>query len=53
MAFCGDVQVDVFSSLKGLGVDQLRNKLDSWFAPALVPQDILDELDDQELEQED
>lgn len=34
--FGGDVSVDVFSSLKGLGVDQLRNKLDTWFAPALV-----------------
>ncbi|MCG7496750.1 ribosome biogenesis GTP-binding protein YihA/YsxC [Vibrio sp. Of7-15] len=33
-SFGGDVQVDVFSSLKGMGVDQLRRKLDSWFAPA-------------------
>lgn len=32
--FGGDVSVDVFSSLKGLGVDQLRAKLDTWFAPA-------------------
>ncbi|MDN3614696.1 ribosome biogenesis GTP-binding protein YihA/YsxC [Vibrio gallaecicus] len=35
-SFGGDVNVDVFSSLKGLGVDQLRSKLDSWFAPAFV-----------------
>ncbi|MDF4979394.1 ribosome biogenesis GTP-binding protein YihA/YsxC [Vibrio parahaemolyticus] len=34
--FGGDVSVDVFSSLKGLGVDQLRAKLDTWFAPALA-----------------
>ncbi len=34
--FGGDVQVDVFSSLKGLGVDVLRRKLDGWFAPALT-----------------
>ncbi|AVX00301.1 predicted GTPase [Vibrio vulnificus YJ016] len=34
--FGGDVQVDVYSSLKGLGVDQLRAKLDTWFAPALA-----------------
>jgi GTP-binding protein len=35
LAFCGDVSVDVFSSLKGIGVDQLRRKLDEWFAPAI------------------
>lgn len=34
--FGGDVSVDVFSSLKGLGVDQLCAKLDTWFAPALA-----------------
>lgn len=34
MAFGGDVSVDLFSSLKGIGVDQLRNKLDTWFEPA-------------------
>ncbi|EGQ9313091.1 TPA: YihA family ribosome biogenesis GTP-binding protein [Vibrio vulnificus] len=34
--FGGDVQVDVYSSLKGLGVDQLRATLDTWFAPALA-----------------
>ncbi|MGP8308066.1 ribosome biogenesis GTP-binding protein YihA/YsxC [Vibrio sp. YIC-376] len=35
-SFGGDVDVDVFSSLKGLGVDQLRAKLDTWFAPAFA-----------------
>ncbi|USD65211.1 ribosome biogenesis GTP-binding protein YihA/YsxC [Vibrio sp. SCSIO 43136] len=35
VGFGGEVEVDVFSSLKGIGVDQLRAKLDSWFAPAL------------------
>ncbi|MEI8632230.1 ribosome biogenesis GTP-binding protein YihA/YsxC [Vibrio sp. PP-XX7] len=34
-AFCGDVSVDAFSSLSGIGVDILRNTLDAWFAPAL------------------
>ncbi|NAW56677.1 YihA family ribosome biogenesis GTP-binding protein [Vibrio sp. V39_P1S14PM300] len=38
MAFGGDVKVDAFSSLKGIGVDILRNKLDEWFAPALALQ---------------
>lgn len=31
-AFMGDVQVEVFSSLKKLGVDKLRHKLDQWFS---------------------
>ncbi len=44
--FGGDVSVDVFSSLKGLGVDQLRAKLDTWFAPAL---EHLIEEDEQEI----
>ncbi|MCG3722326.1 ribosome biogenesis GTP-binding protein YihA/YsxC [Vibrio cincinnatiensis] len=35
MTFGGDVSVDVFSSLNGLGVDTLRQKLDHWFAPQL------------------
>lgn len=46
--FGGDVSVDVFSSLKGLGVDQLRAKLDTWFAPALahlIEEDDLEMLD--------
>lgn len=32
MAFMGDVQVEMFSSLKKMGVDKLRLKLDSWFS---------------------
>ncbi|MGC9421317.1 MULTISPECIES: ribosome biogenesis GTP-binding protein YihA/YsxC [Vibrio] len=35
LTFGGDVSVDVFSSLNGLGVDTLRQKLDTWFAPQL------------------
>ncbi|MDU0353366.1 ribosome biogenesis GTP-binding protein YihA/YsxC [Paraglaciecola aquimarina] len=31
MAFCGDVTVEVFSSLNGIGLDQLQGKLDEWF----------------------
>lgn len=31
LAFQGDVQVEMFSSLKKLGVDKLRQKLDFWF----------------------
>lgn len=30
----GDISVDVFSSLNGLGVDTLRNKLNFWFSAA-------------------
>lgn len=33
--FGGDVEVELFSSLKGIGVDKLRNKLDTWYRPAL------------------
>ncbi|MCL9782885.1 ribosome biogenesis GTP-binding protein YihA/YsxC [Vibrio sp. S4M6] len=45
LAFGGDVQVDAFSSLKGIGVDVLRNKLDQWFAPAFTEM-----LEDEDLE---
>lgn len=31
LAFCGDVTVHTFSSLKGLGLDNLRQVLDLWF----------------------
>ena len=37
--FGGEVNVDLFSSLSGIGVDILRNKLDQWFAPALITAD--------------
>lgn len=31
LAFCGDVTVEVFSSLNGIGLDALQTKLDEWF----------------------
>lgn len=31
LAFQGDVQVEMFSSLKKINVDKLKNKLDQWF----------------------
>ncbi|MBD8160804.1 ribosome biogenesis GTP-binding protein YihA/YsxC [Pantoea agglomerans] len=31
LEFVGDVQVELFSSLKKIGVDKVRQKLDSWF----------------------
>ncbi|EGQ9321089.1 YihA family ribosome biogenesis GTP-binding protein [Vibrio cholerae] len=34
--FGGDVAVDAFSSLSGIGVDTLRAKLDEWYAPMLA-----------------
>ncbi|MDC0611199.1 ribosome biogenesis GTP-binding protein YihA/YsxC [Vibrio sp.] len=46
IVFGGEVYVDAFSSQNGLGVDTLRSRLDSWFAPALVAQEIEDSLDD-------
>ncbi|MCA2014969.1 ribosome biogenesis GTP-binding protein YihA/YsxC [Vibrio tritonius] len=32
-SFGGDVKVDAFSSLSGIGVDILRARLDEWYAP--------------------
>ncbi len=32
LAFNGDIQVEAFSSLKKLGVDKLREKLDRWYS---------------------
>lgn len=32
IAFNGDVQVEAFSSLKRIGVEQLENKLNEWFS---------------------
>ncbi|WP_247595558.1 ribosome biogenesis GTP-binding protein YihA/YsxC [Brenneria roseae] len=32
LPFMGDIQVEAFSSLKKLGVEKLRQKLDSWFS---------------------
>lgn len=48
LGFGGDVAVDLFSSLKGIGVEQLRAKLDTWFAPAFEMEEIEQESDDQE-----
>ena len=45
LGFGGYVSVDVFSSLKGIGVDQLRRKLDEWFAPALEQETENDDTD--------
>jgi len=42
LEFVGDVQVELFSSLKKIGVDKVRQKLDSWFntlEPAIENQD--------------
>lgn len=45
LSFGGEVNVDMFSSLSGVGVDTLRNKLDQWFAPALVAEDTEEQQD--------
>lgn len=34
LAFCGDVTVNVFSSLSGIGLEELQLKLDEWFGYA-------------------
>ncbi len=34
MAFCGDVDVELYSSLKGVGVDKLRDKMTQWYQQA-------------------
>ncbi|WNK48858.1 ribosome biogenesis GTP-binding protein YihA/YsxC [Pantoea agglomerans] len=42
LEFVGDVEVELFSSLKKIGVDKVRQKLDSWFntlEPAVEDQD--------------
>lgn len=36
LAFMGDVQVEIFSSLKKMGIDKLRLKLDDWFSESLT-----------------
>lgn len=46
MAFEGDVQVEMFSSLKKIGVDKLRQKLDTWYnniTPIAAPDSAQDE----------
>ncbi|CND25540.1 YihA family ribosome biogenesis GTP-binding protein [Yersinia pseudotuberculosis] len=39
--FMGDIQVEAFSSLKKIGVDKLREKLDTWFSE--IPPEIMAE----------
>ncbi|CQR26217.1 ribosome biogenesis GTP-binding protein YsxC [Yersinia enterocolitica] len=43
----GDIQVEAFSSLKKIGVDKLREKLDTWFSE-IPPEVMIDEYDDQD-----
>lgn len=43
LPFQGDVQVEVFSSLKKIGIDKLRQKLDEWFN---LPFDLVDNMKD-------
>ncbi|END9093032.1 TPA: YihA family ribosome biogenesis GTP-binding protein [Yersinia enterocolitica] len=45
--FMGDIQVEAFSSLKKIGVDKLREKLDAWFSE-IPPEVMIDEYDDEE-----
>lgn len=42
LPFMGDIQVEAFSSLKKLGVDKLRQKLDNWFNTLQHIEDIQD-----------
>ncbi|CNI50221.1 ribosome biogenesis GTP-binding protein YihA/YsxC [Yersinia pekkanenii] len=44
--FMGDIQVEAFSSLKKIGVDKLREKLDTWFSE-IPPEVMADEYDDE------
>lgn len=41
-SFDGDVQVEMFSSLKKIGVDKLKNKLDEWFSAYSLTADMSD-----------
>ncbi|WP_159567218.1 ribosome biogenesis GTP-binding protein YihA/YsxC [Budvicia diplopodorum] len=43
LPFLGDVQVEVFSSLKKIGIDKLQLKLDEWFS---LPFDLADDIND-------
>ncbi|HDL8055875.1 TPA: YihA family ribosome biogenesis GTP-binding protein [Yersinia enterocolitica] len=45
--FMGDIQVEAFSSLKKIGVDKLREKLDTWFSE-IPPEVMIDEYGDEE-----
>ncbi|OIQ24980.1 ribosome biogenesis GTP-binding protein YihA/YsxC [uncultured Vibrio sp.] len=50
VGFGGEVQVDAFSSLKGIGVDVLRSTLDRWYAPAfeVTDEELTDLVDGEE-----
>ncbi|WP_165312610.1 ribosome biogenesis GTP-binding protein YihA/YsxC [Vibrio ziniensis] len=50
--FGGEVSVDGFSSLSGIGVDILRAKLDTWFAPALAEQLVEEVFEDEQQDSE-
>jgi len=39
IAFNGDVQIEMFSSLKKMGIDNLRQKLDTWFTERVVSEE--------------
>ncbi|MBT0727775.1 ribosome biogenesis GTP-binding protein YihA/YsxC [Rosenbergiella australiborealis] len=43
LAFMGEVQVELFSSLKKMGIDKLSQKLDEWFTEHLEEMSTLDE----------
>ncbi len=43
MAFCGDVTVHAFSSLKRIGVSELERTLDQWLQLAQAPTSESDE----------
>jgi len=39
LALQGDIEVEMFSSLKKTGIDKLEQKLDSWFSSPIIPLD--------------
>ncbi|WPC74042.1 ribosome biogenesis GTP-binding protein YihA/YsxC [Vibrio porteresiae] len=49
-AFGGDVKVDAFSSLSGIGVDILRARLDEWYAPMVEQLALAENSDDNQVE---
>lgn len=40
LAFCGDITVNVFSSLSGIGLKEMESKLDDWFGYSNIESDI-------------
>lgn len=45
--FGGNIQVEVFSSLKKIGVDKLRGKLDEWYS-TIAPQELCEDDSEEE-----